>query len=166
MNALIAALLIAHLPLIKTPSSDQLSPTLDKRLTYGVLWFEMRQLLCIVFGVSVQNLLEGIETMIYRRNRKEWPTICFALCLLFMASESMQVDFFVNNSTATAKMLCEAMETNAVYVLAELFKASTAGFDPLSMDWDSEEAIKLVDNEIGVSRCLRELQSLCQEYCK
>jgi hypothetical protein len=24
----------------------------------------------------------------------------------------------------------------------------------------------LVDNEIGVSRCLRELQSLCQEYCK
>ena len=74
--------------------------------------------------------------------------------------------YFVNHSTATGKMLCEAMETNAVFVLVEHFKASTAGFNPLSIDWDSKEAMKLVDNDIGVSRCFRELQSLCREYCK
>lgn len=102
--------------------------------------------------------------MIARGDRKDWAETCFALCLLFFAAESMQVDIYQRASQPDS--MCESMEKKSILLLAELFKASTQGFNPLQLDWDEESNMNLVDNDAQSVESLRNLQTLSQEYCE
>ena len=64
---------------------------------------------------------------------------------MFFAAESMQVDIYLGSTKAP--VMCEAMEMRSILVLAELFKASTAGFDALCLDWTKEQNAELVEND-------------------
>jgi hypothetical protein len=44
---------------------------------------------------TLQSVLKEIQTLVFDRNRQDWPTICFSLALLLTAAESLQVDIFL-----------------------------------------------------------------------
>lgn len=85
---------------------------------------------------------------------------------MFFAAESMQVDIYIYLGSSKAPMMCEAMEMRSILVLAELFKASTAGFDPLCLDWTKEQNADLVENEEAAIISLKALQNLSHDYCE
>jgi hypothetical protein len=98
---------------------------------------------------TLRNLLQELQTLIFRRNREDWPTICFSLSLLFFAAESLQVDIFLHaDNREKGNKSCDAMQVNGIYVLTELFLASAAGFNPLILDWDLEQNQQLLGNNI------------------
>jgi hypothetical protein len=76
----------------------------------------------------------------------------------------MQVD--VHLSSKTPNRDCEAMEKNSVLVLAHLFKASTIGMSPLSLDWSNGGNKELVGGDVALVGLLRALKELRSTYCK
>jgi kynurenine formamidase len=76
----------------------------------------------------------------------------------------MQVDVYLRKRDAEA--VCQAMEMNAVKVLAELFHASTSGMDPISLDWDLDDNKALLGHDINIIAAMKKLQELSQDYCK
>lgn len=120
--------------------------------------------LSILLEKNLEDLLNNLQILLSARRRANWPVICFALSLIFFAAESMQVDIYLRSSKAS--VMCEAMEMRAILVLAELFKASTAGFDPLCLDWTKEQNAELVENDEAAIMSLKALQNLSHEYCE
>lgn len=128
------------------------------------MYTEATYALSVLLEKSLENLLETLQTLLSAKKRANWPVICFALSLMFFAAESLQVDIHLGSSKAPA--MCEAMEMRSIFVLAELFKASTAGFDPLWLDWTKEQNAELVENEEVAIMSLKALQDLSQDYCE
>ena len=160
---LILSLLVAHNPeccypmVPGTPWSAQ--DDIDDFITY-----ETSFALGILLEKSLEDLLDNLQTLLSARKRANWPVICFALSLIFFAAESMQVDIYLRFSQAP--VMCEAMEMRSILILAELFKASTGGFDPLYLDWTKEQNAELVENDKAAIMSLKALQNLSHEYCE
>ena len=160
---LILSLLVAHNPnsSYSIVRGTSLSAQDD---IYGFVYTEAEYALSVLLEKSLEDLLETLQTLLSARKRANWPVICFALSLMFFAAESMQVDIYLRSSKAP--VMCEAMEMRSILVLAELFKASTAGFDPLCLDWTKEQNADLVENDEAAIMSLRALQNLSHDYCE
>ena len=130
----------------------------------GFVYTEAMYALSLLLEKSLEDLLDTLQLLLSARKTANWPVICFALSLIFFAAESMQVDIYLRSSKAP--VMCEAMEMRSILVLAELFKASTAGFDPLCLDWTKEQNAELVENDEAAIMSLKALQSLSHEYCE
>ena len=103
---------------------------------------------------SLEAVLTELETLLIRRDRREWAATCFALCLIFFAAEIMQVNVHVRHPSDKGSSMCEAIKMNSVLPLKDLFSASTAGFHPLDLDWDLAKNAALVDKTIrSLTRC-------------
>ena len=161
---LILSLLIAHDTIIYHPGipTTRLSARQD---IYNFVCDETQYALTVLLEKSLGNLLETLQTLLSARKRTNWPIICFALSLIFFAAESMQVDIYLLRSSQ-AQAMCEAMEMRSILVLAELFKASTAGFDPLCLDWAKEQNAELLDNDEAAIMSMKALQHLSHDYCE
>ncbi|KAL8744293.1 MAG: hypothetical protein Q9190_003453, partial [Brigantiaea leucoxantha] len=118
--------------------------------------------LSILLEDSLRQLLGLLQTLISRQCRADWPVISLALSLLFLGVESMQVDIYLQSRHP--RLVCESMEETAILMLADIFTASTRGFKPLTLDWDVEENVNLVEGNSNVVETLRGLQRLSQEY--
>ncbi|KAI4133954.1 MAG: hypothetical protein LQ347_001935 [Umbilicaria vellea] len=130
-------------------------------------WFELDFKFHLAsLACSLEAVLAELEAILVRRDRREWASGCFALCLIFFAAESMQVDILLKYTTSEGRSKCEAMMKTSILPLAELFSASTAGFRPLDLDWKLEENAALVDNNHQIIESLQSLQTLSQEYSK
>ena len=77
---------------------------------------------------------------------------------MYFAAESMQVDIYPESSNAP--VMCEAMEMRSNLVLTGHFKASTAGFDLLCLDWTKEQNADLVENKEAAIMSLKPPQNL------
>ena len=93
---------------------------------------EAMHALSILLEKNLEDLLNSLQILFSARRRANWLVIYFTLSLIFFAAESMQVDIQLRSPKAS--VMCEAMEKRAILILAELFIASTAGFDPLCLD--------------------------------
>ena len=113
---------------------------------------------------SLEELLDALQILLSARKRASWPVICFALSLLFLGAECLQATVYRLSSKARA--MCEAMEMKSILILVELFKASTAGFNPLCLDWTKEKNAELVENDEAAFMSLKALQDLSHEYCE
>lgn len=160
---LILSLLVAHNPRIFY-SIVRGTPLSAQDDIYDFVYTEATFALSLLLEKSLENLLETLQTLLSARKRANWPVICFALSLMFFAAESMQVDIYLRSSKAA--VICEAMEMRSILVLAELFKASTAGFDPLCLDWTKEQNAELVENDEAAIMSLKALQNLSHDYCE
>ena len=140
------------------------TPLIAQHHIYSFVYTEATYALSVPLEKSLENLLETLQTLISAQKRANWPVICFALSLMFFAAESMQVDIYLGSTKAP--VMCEAMEMRSILVLAELFKASTAGFDPLCLDWTKEQNAELVENDEAAIMSLKALQDLSQDYCE
>ena len=59
-----------------------------------------------------------------------------------------------------------SMEMRSILVLAEIFPASTSGFDPLSLDWTRAENAALIGNDTEAIESFKALHNLTQDYCE
>ena len=160
---LILSLLVAHNRKISW-SVVPGTPLSAQHDIYAFVNTETTYALSVLLEKSLENLLDRLQTLISAKKRANWPVICFALSLMFFAAESMQVDIYLRFTKAP--VMCEAMEMRSILVLAELFKASTAGFDPLCLDWTKEQNAELVENDEAAIMSLKALQDLSQDYCE
>ncbi len=131
---------------------------------YEHLHNEVDITLRVLLDYSLKSLLDMLQSLMSRQNRSDWPAINLALCLLFFAIESMQVDIYLRSERADLD--CQEMDESAILMVTEIYKASTAGFNPLSLDWDEEENAMLVAGNFNTVETLRNLQCLSQEYCE
>ncbi|KAI7766967.1 hypothetical protein LZL87_013944 [Fusarium oxysporum] len=76
-------------------------------------------------------LLSSIEQLLKHLRREDWVTACFAICLILMGAESLQVDICLNKAYISGDM--DAMEESAIKFLVGLFRKSTNGFSPLQI---------------------------------
>ena len=136
-----------------------------RKKLYGFEYTETKYALTVLLERNLENLLETLHALLSARKRTNWPVICFALSLIFFAAESMQVDIYLLRSSQ-AQTMCEAMEMRSILVLAELFEASTAGFDPLCLDWTKEQNAELVNNDEAAIMSMKALQHLSHDYCE
>lgn len=160
---LILSLLVAHDPELfysRLPGT----PLSTEKKIHSFVSTETTYALTVLLEKSLENLLETLQTLLSAHKRTNWPVICFALSLIFFAAESLQVDIYLISSKAA--VMCEAMEMRSILVLTELFKASTAGFDPLCLDWTKEQNAELVENDEAAIMSLKALQNLSHDYCK
>lgn len=162
---LILSVLVAHYPehCYRTIPGTHWS-TLDD--INGFLSHETMYVLSIPLEKTLEDLLDTLQTLLSARKRADWPVICFALSLVFFAAEIMQVAIYRQSSRATATVMCQAMEMRSILILAELFKASTEGFDPLCLDWTKEQNAELVENDEAAIMSLKALQDLSHDYCE
>ena len=128
------------------------------------VYTEVMYALSLLLEKSLEDLLDTLQILLSARKRANWLVICFALSLIFFAAESMQVDIYLRSSNAP--VMCEAMEMRSILILAELFKASTADFDPLCLDWTKEQNAELVENDEAAITSLKALQNLSHDYCE
>lgn len=162
---MILALLISHNPDIHiSASSDIRTEQHDYDTTAALLAYEAMFTLSLLMEKCLRNLLGKLQSMMSEKKRTNWLPIFYALSLTFFAAESMQVDIYLQSSRARTQ--CGSMEMKSIFVLAELFTASTAGFDPLSLDWARVENAGLVDDDIVAVESLRNLQTLSHDYCE
>ena len=112
----------------------------------------------------LRSLLDKLQDMMSKGRRTDWLPICFGLSLIFFAAESMQVDIHLRSTDPLVS--CSSMEMRSILVLAELFSATTSGFDPLGLDWTRAENAALIENDTEAVGSLKALQSLTQDYCE
>lgn len=160
---LILSLLVAHCPDCCYPAVPGTSWSAQDDIA-GFLSYEATHALGILLEKTLEDLLDNLQILLAARKRANWPVICFALSLIFFAAESMQVDIYLRSSNAP--VMCEAMEMRSILLLAELFKASTVGFDPLCLDWTKEQNAELVENDEAAIVSLKALQNLSHDYCE
>ena len=159
---LILSLLVAHIPTYDYSTARGTCSAHDDLDHF--LHGEAMYALSILLEKSLEDLLDTLQILLSARKRANWPVICFALSLIFFAAESMQVDIHLRSSKVS--VMCEAMEMRAILILAELFKAGTAGFDPLCLDWTKEQNAELVENDEAAIMSLKALQDLSHDYCE
>lgn len=159
------SLMIAHYPRIGNSTHPHLSVSqTEKDMIQKFLAYEVRYIMSVLLENSLKKTLTELQVLIARGERKDWAEICFVLCLIFFAAESMQVDIY--QRARQPALACESMEKKSILLLAELFKASTQGFNPLHLDWDEEANMNLIDNDAQSIESIQNLQTLSQEYCK
>ena len=90
--------------------------------------------------------------------------ICFAICLLFLGAESLQVDIYLNLPNPSTTI--GAMKGSAVNTLVGLFRESTNGLNPLMIDWNTSHSSNFGDADPDMTYALQDLQELAHEYCK
>ena len=151
------------LSLVQSHSFSFMLPSRTSHTVHEFLYNEVEFALSILLEDSLKRFLALLQTLICRQRRADWPAISLALCLLFFGVESMQVDIHLRYETASLD--CKSMEETAILMLAEIFIASTRGFNPLILDWDVEEKAKLVEGNKSAVEICRGLQSLSQQYC-
>ena len=162
---LMLSLLISHIPTIQLPeAANRATSTQDE---YAISLFvedKLHFVLASLLQSCLRGLLDRLQDMMSKGRRADWLPICFGLSLMFFAAESMQVDIHLRS--ANPKVSCESMEMRSILVLAELFSASTSGFDPLSLDWTRAENVALLENDTEAIESFKALQTLTQDYCK
>ena len=162
---LILSLLISHFPRIQLPGAAiRATSTQDKHTIHHFILDEIEFVLSSLLESCLRGLLDRLQDMMFQKRRTDWLAVCFAVSLLFFAAESLQVDIHLRSTNA--KVSCEAMEMRSIYVLTELFSASSSGFDPLSLDWTRAENASLVENDVEAIESFKALQALTQDYCK
>ena len=162
---LMLSLLISHIPAIQLPEAANraISPGDEYVISFFVK-DELQIALASLLGSCLRGLLDRLQDMMSKGRREDWLPMCFGLSLMFFAAESMQVDIHLRS--ANPKVSCESMEMRSILVLAELFSASTSGFDPLSLDWTRAENAALIENDTEAIESFKALQTLTQDYCE
>ena len=162
---LILSLLIAHIPAIQIPkAANRATSAQDEYVISHFVTDELHLMLASLLASCLRSLLDRLQDMMSKRRRADWLPICFGLSLMFFAAESMQVDIHLRS--ANPKVSCESMEMRSILVLAELFSATTSGFDPLSLDWTRAENAALIENDTEAIESFKALQNLTQDYCE
>ena len=162
---LMLSLLISHIPHIQlTGAASQATSTQDEIDIHYFIYDELQYVLASLLESCLRGLLDRLQETMSKRRRTDWLAVCFGLSLIFFAAESLQVDIHLRS--ANAQLSCESMEMRSIYVLAELFLASTSSFDPLSLDWTRAENAALVENDGEAIESFKALQALTQDYCK
>jgi len=113
---------------------------------------------------ALRKLLSTIQDHVNCPNRDDWLPICFAISLLFLGAESLQVDIYLNG-TEPLKMI-RAMEDNAVKSLVKAFVDSTSRVNPLTIDWNDNRNAELVGSDADLVYAFQDLQNLRDEYCE
>ena len=162
---LILSLLISHIPAIRLPeAANRATSTQDEHAIGSFVEDELHFVLASLLESCLRGLLDRLQDLMSKGRREDWLPICFGLSLMFFAAESMQVDIHLRS--ANPKVSCESMEMRSILVLAELFPASTSGFDPLSLDWMRAENAALIENDTEAIESFKALQNLTQDYCE
>ena len=138
--------------------------TQDEDAIYFFVEDELRSVLASLLENCLKALLDRLQNLLSKRRRTDWLAVCFGVSLMFFAAESMQVDIHLRSTNAIVS--CESMEMRSIFVLAELFSASTSGFDPLSLDWTRAENAALIENDVEAVKSFETLQALTQDYCE
>lgn len=138
---------------------------LQDELLAKCLQTEIAIMLATWLEVHITRVLDMLQETVSRQRRKDWPVVAVALCLLLFGIESMQVDVYLQSSRE-ARITCRKMNDTVILMLTEIFSASTAGFNPLSLDWESKRNDHLVDNDPQAIDTMRGLQEIKQEYRK
>lgn len=159
------SLMIAHYPGVRNFKDPHLLVSqAEENMIHEFLADEVRYIMSVLLENSLKKTLTELQVLIARGERKDWAEICFTLCLIFFAAESMQVDIYQRARQPASA--CESMEKKSILLLAELFKASTQGFNPLDLDWDEETNMTLIGNDVQSIESIQNLQTLSQEYCE
>ena len=162
---LVLSLLIAHIPAIQMPTAgNRAISAQDEYMISRFARDESHLVLASSLASCLRSLLDRLQDMMSKGRRADWLPICFGLSLIFFAAESMQVDIHLRS--ANPRVSCESMEMRSILVLAELFSATTSGFDPLSLDWTRAENAALIDNDTEAIESFKALQNLTQDYCE
>ena len=161
---LVLSLIISHNLSIRSSKPLSHLSVAERSVVKQSLANEVHSMLSVLLESCLKNLLERLQILIARKNRRDWASICFSLCLLFFAAESLQVDIHLRSSEPS--LLCESMEKRSVLVLAEAFKQSTGGLNPLILDWEKQENWALIENDTIIVEAFQNLQALSQDYCE
>jgi hypothetical protein len=159
---LILALTISH-PIRCSISGKELGSAIFHRDLYTHIHKHASLCLSVLLERTLRKLLLIIQERFLRPQRKDWLPTCFAICLLLMGTESLQVDVY-QRELEPSKII-DAMDTNAVKTLVASLKDSTNGIHPLAIDWNEERNWDLVDTEFDEVYALQDLQDLTHEYC-
>ena len=165
-NFMTLSFMLAHCPsMISTfhYSFLDLDDYLKSKGLMECFYDEVAILLAESLESHLQILLEMLQETISRRRHGDWPAIALALCTLLLGVESMQVD--IHLQSPKAKSICKSMEDTAILMLTEIAWSNTAGFNPLSLDWEVAKNAALVDNDKRAVDTLRGLQEVRQDYC-
>ena len=161
---MISALLIAHIPDISIYGLNIRDREVRKSITRFVL-IELGQVLRHILIMSLRQLLQALDVTLQKRARKDWLRLCFAMCMLLFAVESMQIDVYLQQPRRAASV-CERMESAAISTLIQAFRESSGGIDPLCIDWNRAASSKLVDGDEDIVRSMQHLKILTENYGK
>lgn len=120
--------------------------------------------LSVLLERVLRRLLSLIHESLDHSRRDDWVPASFALCLLLMGVESLQVDIYLNEESPSAAIT--AMESSAVNALVDLFQKSTNGLNPLTIDWGEQRNWDLLGADPDMIYAMQDLQDLAQEYGK
>lgn len=76
---------------------------------------EVNLTLRILLEESLKGLLNLLQSIMSRQQRKDWPAMSFALCLMLFGIESLQVDIHLRCPEATS--ICNSMDETAILML-------------------------------------------------
>jgi hypothetical protein len=159
---LVLALTISH-PIRCSISGKNLGSTIVHRDIHTYIFGHASLCLSVLLERTLRKLLLVIQERFLRPQRRDWLPTCFAICLLLMGTESLQVDVYQQEFEPSKTI--KAMDSNAVKTLVASLKDSTNGIHPLAIDWNEERNWDLVDTELDEVYALQDLQDLTQEYC-
>ena len=89
------------------------------------VYSSLYQVLLHLFASCLRNLLHKLDLTLQKASRKDWPNVCFALCMIIFAVESMEVDIHLHEQNPylccqkDRKKCCERPRS---HILAELCK--------------------------------------------
>ncbi|KAF4448228.1 hypothetical protein F53441_8335 [Fusarium austroafricanum] len=111
---------------------------------------------------TLQRLVSSLEHFLQNPKREDWASACFAVCLLLLGAESLQVDIYLNKPIVSRDV--EATEESEIASLVGLFRESTNGVNPLEVDWNKRHNLVLLGVEPDMVYAMQDLQDLVFEY--
>jgi hypothetical protein len=142
---------------------ESMTPETQQEL-HKAIHFHADLCVSILLERTLRRLLSSITDYLNHPRREDWIPVCFAISLLLMGAESLQVDIYLHGVGTTVAI--GAMEGNAIKPLIGLFRESTNGLNPLMIGWDEGQNVDFVAENPDMVYALQDLQGLTQEYCK
>lgn len=169
LSFLIIALTISHRTTCQISGGQvfQLEPlsSATQRLLNRTVRFHAHLCLSVLLERTLRRLLSHIENYLKSPRREEWAATCFAICLLLLGAESLQVDVYINGIKTEANI--DVMEDGAIRPLVCLFRESTNGSNPLMIGWNKDRNVNdFLQANTDIIYALQDLQDLTKEYSK